>query len=70
MYCTYDADHLKVLLGQALEFVLQFLDSLGQIVIPFTQQLVFVQQGLALLLRLSNSLQLVGERDTRMFNYE
>lgn len=51
-------NHLKVLLGQALEFLLQLLDSLGQIIVPLIQQLVFVQQGLALLFRLSNSLQL------------
>lgn len=54
------ADHLEVLLDQALEFVLQLLDTLSQIIVPLTQKLVLVQQGFTLLLWLSNSLQLVG----------
>ncbi len=61
------ADHFKVLLGQALEFLLQLLDGLGQIIIPLTQQLVLVQQGLTLLLRLSYSLQLVGRKGTQEY---
>lgn len=56
------ADHLQVLLGQALQLLLQLLDGLGQIIIPLIHQLVLVQQGLALLFRLSNSLQLVGRQ--------
>lgn len=51
-----------VLLGQALELLLQLLDCLGQIVVPLIQQLVLIQQGLTLLLRLSNPLQLVDTR--------
>lgn len=31
------SDHLKVLLCQALEFLLHLLDSLSQIIIPFIQ---------------------------------
>lgn len=58
------ADHLKVLLCQALELFLHLLDSLSQIIIPFIQQFVLVQQGFTLLLWLSNTLQLVKRRDT------
>lgn len=31
------ADHLKVLLGQALEFIFKLLDSLSQVIVPPTQ---------------------------------
>lgn len=65
MLMWLNADHLQVLLGQALEFLLQLLDSLGQIIIPLVQQLVLVQQGLTLLLCLSNSLQLVGRQGNK-----
>lgn len=58
------AHHLKVLPRQALEFLLHLLDSLSQIIVPFIQQFVLVQQGFTLLLWLSNTLQLVKRRDT------
>lgn len=57
------AHHLKVLLCQALELLLHLLNSLSQIIIPFIQQFVLVQQGFTLLLWLSNTLQLVKRRD-------
>lgn len=62
------ADHLKVLLCQAFEFLLHLLDSLSQLVIPFIQQFVLVQQGFTLLLWLSNALQLVRRRGDAQFN--
>lgn len=58
------ADHLEVLLHQALDFLLHLLYSLSQLIIPFIQQFVLVQQGFALLLWLSNALQLVKRRHT------
>lgn len=58
------ADHLEVLLHQALDFLLHLLYSLSQLIIPFIQQFVLVQQGFALLLWLSNTLQLVKRRHT------
>lgn len=62
------ANHLKVLLCQALEFLLHLLDGLSQIIIPFIQQFVLVQQGFTLLLRLPNTLQLVRKRNRFSFS--
>lgn len=62
------ANHLKVLLRQAFEFLLHLLDSLSQLIIPFIQQFVLVQQGFTLLLWLSNTLQLLRRRGDAQFN--
>ena len=62
LLCVKSTNHLQVLPGQTLEFLLQPLQRLGQVVVPLTQQLVLVQHGLALLLRLTHTLQLGGER--------